>query len=565
MVSGGEVIVRSLIEEGIDTIFGLPGTHVLGLYAALHDYSDRFRHVLGRFEPSMGFMADGYARASGRVGVVVVTAGPGATGLVTPLAQAAVEGAPIVALAGLTPIKAAGRGYYHEFRDVNAQLSIFKSFTKLAVRVEDPREIPRILARAFKTAKEGRPGPVYVELPRDIIESETEWVGYIKEEPTRTKPDLDLVDLAARELLNAERPVIYVGGGVIAANASDALIKVAEELGAPVVTSVMGKGAIPFNHPLHGGLAAGYFGDPPAVKLVEGADIVLAIGTRFSELGTGMWSLPIRGRLIHVNVDPHDIGRNYKADLAIVSDALEFLNALYDRIRGKGPGRDRGIKLISEAKASFGNQYLRELGYDESKINPSDLVNALAHVIDNDMHEGKAVVTCDAGGNQVAMFQLPVYRPRTYFNPAGFTSLGFAIPAAIGAKVARPDATVVATTGDAAFFMTGMEIATAAELGLRIAFVIFNDRAQGVLKLQQRLLYGGKVYASHTYPMDFCKFAESLNVDCVRVNDRRELETGLERCIYKSNGPCIADILVNPDAVPIPITRQLMTILGKRQ
>ncbi|WP_243680301.1 hypothetical protein [Vulcanisaeta souniana] len=144
------------------------------------------------------------------------------------------------------------------------------------------------------------------------------------------------MDLAARELLNAERPVIYVGGGVIAANASDALIKVAEELGAPVVTSVMGKGAIPFNHPLHGGLAAGYFGgDPPAVKLVEGADIVLAIGTRFSELGTGMWSLPIRGRLIHVNVDPpHDIGRNYKADLAIVSDALEFLNALYDRIRG---------------------------------------------------------------------------------------------------------------------------------------------------------------------------------------------------------------------------------------
>ncbi|WP_243674641.1 thiamine pyrophosphate-dependent enzyme [Vulcanisaeta distributa] len=164
------------------------------------------------------------------------------------------------------------------------------------------------------------------------------------------------------------------------------------------------------------------------------------------------------------------------------------------------------------------------------------------------------------------MFELPVYRPRTYFNPAGFTSLGFAIPAAIGAKVARPDATVVATTGDAAFFMTGMEIATAAELGgLRIAFVIFNDRAQGVLKLQQRFLYGGKVYASHTYPMDFCKFAESLNVGCIRISDKRELESGLERCIYKSSGPCIADVFVNPDAVPIPITRQLMAIFGRRQ
>ncbi|ADN49670.1 thiamine pyrophosphate-binding protein [Vulcanisaeta distributa] len=565
MVTGGEAITRSLIEEGVDTVFGLPGTHVLGLYAALHDYRDRIKHVLGRFEPSMGFMADGYARASGKVGVVIATAGPGATGLVTPLAQASVEGVPIVALVGLTPIRTAGRGYYHEFRDVNAQLSIFKPFTKLAVRVEDPREIPRVMAKAFRTAKEGRPGPVYVELPRDVIESETEWMGYTKEEPIRTKPDPSLVELAAKELLNAERPIIYVGGGVIAANASDALIKVAEELGAPVVTSIMGKGAIPFDHPLHGGLAAGYFGDTVAVKLVEKADVVLAIGTRFSELGTGMWSLPIRGRLIHVNIDPNDIGRNYKTDLSIVSDALEFLNALYDKVRSKGPGRDRGIKLINEVKASVGNQQLRELGYDESRINPSDLVRALAHVLDNDMREGKAIVTCDAGGNQVAMFELPVYKPRTYFNPAGFTSLGFAIPAAIGAKIARPEATVVATTGDAAFFMTGMEIATAAELNLKVAFVIFNDRAQGVLKLQQRFLYGGKVYASHTYPMDFCKFAESLNVGCVRISDRRELEPGLERCIYKSGGPCIADVLVNPDAVPIPITRQLMAIFGRRR
>lgn len=336
-------------------------------------------------------------------------------------------------------------------------------------------------------------------------------------------------------------------------------------MGAPVVTSVMGKGAIPFDHPLHGGLAAGYFGDTVAVKLVENADVVLAVGTRFSELGTGMWSLPIRGgRLIHVNVDPNDIGRNYKTDLAIISDALEFLNTLYDRVKGKGPGRDRGIKLINEVKASVGNQQLRELGYDESRINPSDLVRALSHVIDSDMREGKAIVTCDAGGNQVAMFELPVYKPRTYFNPAGFTSLGFAIPAAIGAKVARPDATVVATTGDAAFFMTGMEIATAAELNLKVAFVIFNDRAQGVLKLQQRLLYGGKVYASHTYPMDFCKFAESLNIDCVRISDKKELEDGLDKCIYGTNKPCIADVLVNPDAVPTPITRQLMAIFGKR-
>ncbi|MGC9153912.1 MAG: thiamine pyrophosphate-binding protein, partial [Vulcanisaeta sp.] len=271
MVTGGEVIVRSLVEEGVDTVFGLPGTHVLGLYAALHDYHDRVRHVLGRFEPSMGFMADGYARASGRVGVVIVTAGPGATGLVTPLAQASVEGVPIVALAGLTPIRTAGRGYYHEFRDVNAQLSIFKPFTKWAVRVEDPKEIPRVFAKAFRIAKEGRPGPVYVELPRDVIESETEWVGYTREEPTRVRPDPGLVDLAAKELLNAERPIIYAGGGVIAANASETLIRVAEELGAPVVTSVMGKGAIPFDHPLHGGLAAGYFGDTVAVKLVENA------------------------------------------------------------------------------------------------------------------------------------------------------------------------------------------------------------------------------------------------------------------------------------------------------
>lgn len=565
MVSGGEALVRSLVEEGIDTVFGIPGTHVLGIYAALHDYSDKIKHVLGRFEPSMGFMADGYARASGKVGVVIATAGPGATGLVTPLAQASVEGVPIIAIAGLTPIKTAGKGYYHEFRDVNSQLNIFRAFTKWAVRVESGAEIPRVMAKAFKIAMDGRPGPVYVELPRDIVDSETEWIGYFKEEPMRVKPDPALVDGVARDLLNAERPVIYVGGGVITANASDALIKVAEELGAPVVTSVMGKGAIPFNHPLHGGLAAGYFGDVVAVKLVESADVILAIGTRFSELGTGMWSLPIRGKLIHVNIDPNDIGKNYKADIAVVSDALEFLNALYDRIKGRGPGKDRGVNLISSIKSEIDGQELKELGYDESKINPSDLVKALSKVIDNDMREGRAVVTCDAGGNQVAMFEFPVYRPRTYFNPAGFTSLGFAIPAAIGAKIARPEATVVATTGDAAFFMTGMEIATAAELKLRIAFVIFNDKAQGVLKLQQKFLYGGKVYASHTYPMDFCKFAESLGIDCVRISDKAELENGLEKCIYRANGPCIADVAVNPDAVPRPITRQLMLIFRGQQ
>ncbi len=564
MVTGGEALVRSLIEEGVDTVFGIPGTHVLGIYAALHDYAERIRHVLGRFEPSMGFMADGYSRASGRVGVVIVTAGPGATGLVTPLAQASVEGVPIVAFAGLTPIKTAGRGYYHEFRDVNAQLSVFKPFVKWAVRVEDGRDIPRVVSRAFRIAREGRPGPVYVELPRDVIDSETDWVGYTREEPSVVRPDPALVDAVVRELLNAEGPVIYVGGGVISANASDLLIRVAEELGAPVVTSVMGKGAIPFDHPLHGGLAAGYFGDPVAVKLVENADVVLAIGTRFSELGTGMWSLPIRGRLIHVNVDPGDIGRNYRADIAVISDAREFLRALLERISGRGPGRGRGVKLIEIARAEVGSQELRELGYDESRINPSDLVRALARVLDGDMREGKAVVTCDAGGNQVAMFEFPVYKPRTYFNPAGFTSLGFAIPAAIGAKIARPEATVVATTGDAAFFMTGMEIATAAELGLRVAFVIFNDRAQGVLKLQQRLLYGGKVYASHTYPMDFCKFAESLSIGCVRISDRKELEAGLEKCVYGFNGPCIADVAVNPDAIPIPITRQLMAIFKGR-
>ncbi|WP_069807805.1 thiamine pyrophosphate-binding protein [Vulcanisaeta thermophila] len=559
MVTGGEAVVRSLAEEGVDVVFGIPGTHVLSLYAALHDYRDRIRHVLGRFEPSMGFMADGYARASGEVGVAIATAGPGATGLVTPLAHASVESVPIVALAGLTPIRTAGRGYYHEFRGRDSQLSIFRAFTKMAVRVEDPGDIPSVIAKAFRVAREGRPGPVYIELPRDVLESETEWRGYQREVVTKPSPDPEIVNKVARELLSAERPVIYAGGGVIAANASELLVRVAEELGAPVVTTVMGKGAIPFDHPLHGGLAAGYFGDTVAVKLVEGADVVLAIGTRFNELDTGMWSFGIRGKLIHVNIDPEDLGKNYTPYMTVLADALEFLRALYERVRGKGPGKDRGVKLINEVRESVGSTELLEMGYDKSKINPSDLVRTLRKVLDRD-----AIVTCDAGGNQVAMFEFPVYKPRTYFNPTGFTTLGYSIPAAIGAKIARPDATVVATTGDAAFFMTGMEIATAAELNLNIAFVIFNDRAQGVLKLQQRLLYGGKVYESHTYPMDFCRFAESLSVRCVRIQSRDELEEGLHNCIYGGKGPCIADVLINPDAIPIPITRQLMALFRRR-
>jgi len=551
---GGEILVRSLVEEGVNVVFGIPGTHVLEIYSALYDHRDELTHVLARYEPGAGFMADGYGRVSGKPGVVVVTAGPGATGLVTPISQSHVEGAPVVAIAGLTPIGSAGRGYYHEYRDPDAQLSIFKPITKWAIRVTDPSEIPRILARAFRIAREGRPGPIYVEVPRDVLEGEAQWNGYVRETPMTLTPDPGIVREIGELLLASSSPVIYAGGGVVASGSGEWLVKVAEELGAPVVTSVMGKGSIPHDHPLHGGLAAGAFGDPAASRLVEEADVVLAVGTRFSEIGTGLWTLRINGKLIQVNVDPGDLGRNYRPTLTVVSDAGEFLRMLYGVIKGRGRGVRAGLERIRRLRDEVVE--VRELGYNESLINPSDLVKAISSLVDRD-----TIITCDAGGNQVAMFEVPVYRERHYLTPGGFTSMGYAIPAAIGAKVASRDSTVIATTGDAAFFMTGMELATAAELGLRdFSVILFNDGGQGVLKFQQRLMYGGKIYGTHTYNMDYCLFARSLDIDCVEISSREDLGR-LGDCVHSSR-PCLANVHVNPEAVPIPLSRYIMRILG---
>ncbi|BBD73704.1 acetolactate synthase, large subunit, biosynthetic type [Sulfodiicoccus acidiphilus] len=540
-VSGAEALVNSLTHQGVRHVFGIPGTHVLSIYKELAKHRE-IKHVLAKFEPGAGFMADGYGRSTGVPGVTVVTAGPGALGLAVATAQARVEGAPMVILAGQTPMRTRGKGYYHETPDYDAILSTFKSLAKWAARAESPEQVPRLVARAFRRSVEGKPGPVYLELPKDVLESEGEWYGYRVEQPTKYRAD---VSQAASLMLSSSSPVILAGGGVIRARAQDKLAELAEKLEIPVVTTISGKGSLPPDHPFLGGVGAGAFGDPDAVRLVEESDLVIAIGTRLPELGTGGWSLKIRGRLIQVDVDPDSMSQVYRPDLFLVGDARAFLEDLVNSLRGvKSFG---GKERIEKARKEV--EDVKPIGYDESKVNPDDVIDAVGSIL-----EPGAVITCDAGSNQVASFRIRVPAGGTYINPTGFTSMGYAIPAAIGAKVSHPESQVVALTGDAAFHMTGFELAAAADNGIPIAVILFDDGLQNVLRMQQMFLYGGETYETYVHNTDYCGLANSLGVQCVKVEERRVLKDSVSQCL-NSKTPCLVDVKVNPNAIPIPLSR----------
>jgi Thiamine pyrophosphate-requiring enzymes [acetolactate synthase, pyruvate dehydrogenase (cytochrome), glyoxylate carboligase, phosphonopyruvate decarboxylase] len=546
-VTGAESLVRSMENQGVRYLFGIPGTHTLSVYNELSKGSE-IRHVLARYEPGAGFMADGFGRSSNFPGVALVTAGPGALGMAVPVAQARVEGAPMVVIAGQTPLRTRGRGYYHETPDYDATLNAFKAISKWAARAESPEQIPLLLARAFRRASEGKPGPVYLEVPRDVLEGDGQQRSYRREQPTRYRADVSQV---ASILLSSSSPTILAGGGVIRAGAREVLQEFVERNEIPVATTVSGKGALPHDHPLHAGLAAGAFGDPAAVRLVETSDLVIAIGTRLPEIGTGGWTLRISGTLVQVDVDPEAMSQVYKPEVFLVGDARAFLE---DLSKAVGESKFNGKERI--ARASQEAYDVQPFGYDGSKINPDDVVDAV-----NSLLEPNAVITCDAGANQLASFRVKVPRGGVYMNPTGFTSMGYAIPAAIGARAANPDSQVVALLGDSAFHMTGLELSTAVDAGLPVAVVLFDDGQQNVLRLQQVALYSSSPYEVYVHSTDYCGLARSIGVQCSVVSERSHLKDSLAQCV-NSRKPCIVDVKVNPDSVPLALTRYMMKMRG---
>ncbi|RLG04963.1 MAG: biosynthetic-type acetolactate synthase large subunit, partial [Thaumarchaeota archaeon] len=487
-LSGAKALIKSLENEGVEAIFGIPGGAILPVYDALYD--SKIRHILVRHEQCAAHAADGYARAGGRIGVCMATSGPGATNLVTGIATAYMDSSPLVAITGQVARSMIGKDAFQE-ADI---IGITTPITKYSFQIQSPEEVPRTIKQAFRISAEGRPGPVLVDFPIDVQRQEAEVSLDVEAPQQGPKPIKDphplQVKRAAELLLNAERPLILAGGGVILSNASNELRRLAELMSIPVVVTLMGKGAFPENHPLYLG-RIGMHGSAAANKLVLEADLILAVGTRFSDRSVGKFEeFGKGGRIIHIDVDAAEIGKNIKPDIPIVADAKKALSSIYDAVKKLSRKSDTStwLKRVKEVKDRL--ESLQKPS--SSELSPRNIIKEIRKLMPAD-----GIVTTGVGRNQMwAAMYFETYHPRTFITSGGLGTMGFGFPAALGAKVAKPSCVVVDIDGDGSFLMTERELATSVIAEIPVIVVILNDGWLGMVKYWQDLFYGRKYCAT---------------------------------------------------------------------
>jgi acetolactate synthase-1/2/3 large subunit len=534
MPTGGAAVLDALATAGVTHVFGIPGVHSLPVYDALPD-RDLPRHVLVRHEQAAGFMADGYARASGRPGVCLLASGPGATNAITAVAEAWLDSSPVVVVAAGIPSGARGRDGLHEIE----QAATYAPITKWRARVERPEAIGPTLWRALREATTGRPRPVYVELPFDVLAGTfaAEDAAAGGEPPPAPAPEPAAIDAAVRLLARAERPLVVAGGGAVGAAAEIAAL--AERLAAPVVTTMMGRGVVADDHPLSGGFAQ----DLPAASLLAEADVVYAAGCRFSDSSfwhgrTGVFRIP--GRLVHVDVDAREIGKIQAVACGIVGDARAVTAALCARLSAADAARRAAVarRLDALARARADALPVSRPG----RLGPSAAMRELVAAA-----PPETLFACDAGNNTWwAQLFCRVRAPRSLLAPAGNWTMGFAVPAAIGAKVARPDRPVVAIVGDGGFQMTSQELATAAASGVAVAVVVLNDGCHGAIRNYQRWVYGGRFAAIDVAGPDLAALASALGVRGTRIERPGELADAVAAAL-DTGLPALFDVRIDAE------------------
>ncbi|MEM4497260.1 MAG: biosynthetic-type acetolactate synthase large subunit [Nitrososphaerota archaeon] len=543
-LSGAKALIKSLENEGVKVIFGIPGGAILPVYDALHDSS--IRHILVRHEQCAAHAADGYARASGRVGVCMATSGPGATNLVTGIATAYMDSSPIVAITGQVARHMIGRDAFQE-ADI---IGITTPITKYSFQIQDAEDVPRVVKEAFYLAMEGRPAPVLIDFPVDVQREEAE-IDLEAEIPPRAnklvkEPHPLQVKRAAEALLNAERPVVLAGGGVIISNASEELRALAELLMIPVTITLMGKGSFPENHPLYIG-RVGMHGSAAANKLIMEADVILAIGTRFSDRSTGRFDTFARdATLIHVDIDAAEIGKNIKPDIPIVADAKQALKAIHDAVKDLSrKDTSTWLQRVKEVKESI--EKLDQRPADE--LSPKNVIREIRRLLPAD-----GIVTTGVGRNQMwAALYLEVYHPRTFITSGGLGTMGFGLPAALGAKVAKPNSIVVDIDGDGSFLMTERELATSIVEEIPVIAVIMNDGWLGMVKYWQDLFYGRRYCATclRRGVPDFVKLAEAYGANAERPQSLQEFSRAFKEAM-SSDKTTVIDVWINPDEPVLP-------------
>lgn len=549
--TGSNSLMRSLEHEGVDIMFGVPGGAILPAYDPLLDSS--IRHVLARHEQGAGHMAEGFAQASGRVGVVMATSGPGATNLITPLQDAMMDSTPLVAITGQVATSAIGSDAFQEAYTTGLAMHC----TKHAFLVTDADEIPDIVHQAFHIASTGRPGPVLVDLPKDILNQPTTWhepgkfklPGYKPNttgHPVQIRAAIDLIEAA-------ERPVLYVGGGVIKAGASQALLEFAELANAPVVTTLMARGAFPDDHPLALGMP-GMHGLYTATTAVQRCDVLISLGARFDDRVTGNPDAFAPGaKVIHVDIDPAEIGKVRKTEVPIVGDVGIVLTALVAELRSRRgqadtPRREEWLAQLGAWKRDF------PLAYDQ----PSDGPIKVQHFIER-LHAitgGDAVIAAGVGQHQMWASQFWSFtNPRSWVNSGGLGTMGFAVPAAIGAKAARPDDLVYALDGDGCFQMTCQELITASTENIPVKVAVFNNGGYGMVKQWQNLFYGGRLSAVDlgTTTPDYPMLAEAMGCVGLRVDHPSEIDPAIEKSLSVNDRPVVLEVVVDTEEMCFPM------------
>jgi acetolactate synthase-1/2/3 large subunit len=560
-ITGAQSLVRSLEAMGVEVIFGIPGGAILPAYDPLFDST--MRHVLVRHEQGAGHAATGYAQATGKVGVCMATSGPGATNLVTPLADAHMDSVPIVAITGQVPSHAIGTDAFQE-ADIRG---ITMPVTKHNFLVTDAAEIPQRIAEAFHLAATGRPGPVLVDIPKDVLQARTDFAwpprmdlpGY---KPT-TRPHGKQVREAAALIAGARRPVLYVGGGVLKAGATEELAQLVALTGAPVVTTLMARGAFPDSHPQNLGMP-GMHGNVTAVTALQKADVLVALGARFDDRVTGdLATFAPDALVVHADIDPAEIGKNRKADVPIVGDAKETIAQLVDALRGEyEAGRTQDLSAWWAQLDDWRARY--PLGYDwpeDGSLSPQYVIERLGAIAGPD-----AIYAAGVGQHQMWAAQFVKYeKPNTWLNSGGLGTMGYAVPAAMGAKYGRPETTVWAIDGDGCFQMTNQELATCAIEGIPIKVAVINNGNLGMVRQWQTLFYEGrysntKLHAQNAdgtpKPVripDFVTLAEALGCVGLRCESKDDVDAVIEKAMAINDAPVVIDFVVGHDAQVWPM------------
>lgn len=543
-MTGAKALVEALKRQKVNVIFGIPGGALLPIYDAL--YNSEIRHVLMRHEQCAAHAADGYARASGKAGICMATSGPGATNLVTGIANAYMDSSPIIAFTGQVPRHLMGKDAFQE-ADI---ISITAPITKYSIQVNEASKIPTIIRKAFHIVLTGRPGPVLIDIPKDIqieeakmnFNEEIRLKGY----KVNFKPDTIQVKKAVNLLLNAEKPIILAGGGVIVANATRELIALSELLQAPVATTLMGKGCIPENHPLSLGIL-GMHGTIASNKLVQEADVLLAIGTRFSDRTTGNIETFCKdAKIIHIDIDPSEINKNIKVHIPIIADAKNTLKAIYNQITKKYREKreNQWIKRVRELKAIHEEAIKKEKG-----LKPRKIMVELRRIIPQE-----TIITTEVGQNQMwTALYLKIYKPRTFITSGGLGTMGFGFPAALGAKVASPNTPVIDIAGDGSFTMTQQDLASSTTEKIPVTVIILNNSVLGMVAQWQRLFYNRRYSQIHLRGVpDFVKLAEAYEAQGIRVNSIEEFREAIKKSL-KSEVTTIIDIPISPEENVFPM------------